>query len=90
LHDVENDADAVFVVVTDDALISIGCITHDYAIFSDRAFRGLPARQVDAYGVRRWTVAEKESFDVEGLWLKHMLRCGVTIALVGMRLNMVR
>jgi len=46
LHDVEHDADAVFVVVADDALVGVRCVADDVAVLAHATFGGLPAGQV--------------------------------------------
>ena len=48
LHDVEDDADAVLVVVADEALIRIGCVSTHYPVALIAAFSGLVVRDYDA------------------------------------------
>ena len=69
LHDVEHDADPVFVVVPDDALVRVGCIADDVAGLSDAALGGLPERQVDRGRLRWRAIAEQQGFDVKFLLL---------------------
>ena len=57
LHDVEDYAHSVFIIVSDDALVSIGGIPHDVTIFANTALSGLPARQIESLGVGWWTLA---------------------------------
>ena len=64
LHDVEDNANTIFVVVPDYALVCVGCVTHDEAILADTAFRRLPAGQVERSRVRRWTITKKQLLDV--------------------------
>lgn len=47
LHDVQDNADSVLVVVSNDALVGIRSIAHDETIFADTTFGGLPTRQVE-------------------------------------------
>lgn len=46
LHYIQNYADSIFVVVSDDALIGVGGVAHDESILSHAAFSWLPTRQV--------------------------------------------
>ena len=46
LHDVEHDAHTVLVVVSDDPLVRIRCVTHCKSVFTHAALRWLPTRQV--------------------------------------------
>ena len=48
LHDVKDDADAVLVVIADEALISIGCVCTHYPVALIAAFCGLVVRDNDA------------------------------------------
>ena len=47
LHDVQDDADAVLVVIADEALISIGCVCTHYPVALIAAFCGLVVRDND-------------------------------------------
>lgn len=60
LHDVEHDTDSVLVVVSDDALVRVGCVAHYEAILTNRALGGLPTRQVESSRIGRSTVPQKE------------------------------
>ena len=44
LHDIEDNADSIFVVVSNDSLIGISCIAHNKSVFSNTALGGLPTR----------------------------------------------
>ena len=44
LHDVQDNAYSVFVVVTDYSLVGVGCVPHYAAIFSDTALSRFPSR----------------------------------------------
>lgn len=46
LHDVQDDTDAVLVVVANDALVGVSRIAHDETIFAYAALRWLPAGQI--------------------------------------------
>lgn len=65
LHDVQDDAYSVFVVVTDDALVGVGCIPHNTSIFSDTALSGLPSWQVQTFRIRRWSVSQQQSLNIQ-------------------------
>jgi len=64
LHYIQNYAYSVFVVVSDDTLISVGSVAHDESILSHAAFSWLPARQVQSCWVRRSAVAKQELLDI--------------------------
>lgn len=57
LHDIEDDADAILVIVSYNALVGVGGVTHDEAVLTHTALRWLPARQVERPGIWRGTVA---------------------------------
>ena len=60
LHNVQHDADAVFVVVADDALVSVGRVTHNQTILSHTTLGRLPAGKVEQGRVWRLLVAEQQ------------------------------
>ena len=46
LHNVKHDGDSIFIIISDDALISVCGVSHNYTVLSNAAFSGLPARKV--------------------------------------------
>lgn len=85
LHDVQDDADPVLVVVSDNALIRVRGVSHYESVFAHTALRRLPARQVESARVGRWSVAQQQLFYVKGLVVLDLARWpvvrGVAVAL---------
>lgn len=81
LHDVEDDADSVLVVVSDDALVGVRCVADDWAVLTNTALGGFPLRKIDGRWVHRWIVRQQESLDVE------FLLPAVALSAVGVILN---
>lgn len=84
LHDVEHDADTVFVVVTDDTLVCVCCVADDGAVLANAAFGGLPLGKVDRNWVHWWVIGQQKSLNIEFLWPS------VSLSAVCMGLNNVR
>lgn len=59
LEDVENDADSVLIVLSNDALVCVGGVGFDVPAFLLRSFRRLVILQVDRLGIQNWCVPEK-------------------------------
>ena len=58
LHDIQNYTDPIFVVISNNSLISISCISHNMTIFAYTAFRRLPTRQIKNSRIR-WSSSSK-------------------------------
>jgi len=69
LHNIQNDADTVFVVVTDDSLVGVCSVPHYTSVFTDRTLGWLPCWQVQAQRVWRCTVAQQQLLHVNFFWL---------------------
>mgnify|MGYP006889576092 CR=1 FL=1 len=59
LHNVENNAHSILIIISNDSLVSVGSVTHNHTIFPDTTFCGFPAGQVDGGRVRRRSVAHQ-------------------------------
>ena len=46
LHNIQNDADSVFIIVSYYALVCVGRITYDASILSNTALGGLPTWKI--------------------------------------------
>ena len=58
LHDIKNDTHSIFIIISNDSLICICCISHDESILSDTAFSWFPARQIQWSRIGRWSITE--------------------------------
>ena len=58
LHDVEDNGYSILIIVPYDALVGVRCVTHDYSIFSNTAFCGLPTWEIKSHGVGWRAVAK--------------------------------
>lgn len=87
LHDIQNYTDSILVVISNDSLISVSCISHNVTIFAYTTFRWLPARQIQNCRIRRSTSSKQQLFNIQ--WLIGCLRW-LWIGLVGMIRNSLR
>ena len=69
LHNVENNTDTIFVVVSDYTLVRVCSVAHYYSIFSHTALGWLPTWQVKNSRVRWWSCSKKKFFYVKGFIL---------------------
>ena len=67
LHNIKHNANSIFIVVSNNALIRIGCVAHNETILPYTAFCRLPTWQVESAWIRWWTVSEKKFLNVK--WL---------------------
>ena len=56
LHDVEDYADSIFIVVANNPLVGVSGISHDVSVLPDAALGGFPTRQIEGRRVWRGTI----------------------------------
>lgn len=60
LHDVQDNWDSVFVVVSNYTLIRVCSVAYNRSILSNRALCWLPRREVEWKWIRRWSISKQK------------------------------
>lgn len=89
LEDVQDDRDTIFVVISDDALVGVGCVALYQSTLFLRSFGRLVIFQKERFGIEhRWVFTEKQSLNLDKLNVTilgilagqaRVTRCGVCV-----------
>ena len=68
LEDIQDDRDAILVVISDDALVGVGCVALYQSTLFLRSFGGLVIFQKERFRIEhRWVFTEKQSLHLDKL-----------------------
>jgi len=66
-HYVQNNADSVFVVVPDNSLVCVRCVSNNGAVFSYWALCGFKLRKFNWVRILLWLVPKEQSIYIDNL-----------------------
>ena len=82
MHDVEDYADPVLIVVSNYTLVGVSSIPYDAASLSNAALGRLPERKVDGGWVWRRSITKQQSFYIQILFHDLLLLCFISVTVV--------
>lgn len=65
LHYIQHNTNPVFIIISNDALISICCISHYNTVLPNTAFCWFPAWQIKGSWVGWWSISKEEFLDIK-------------------------